>query len=146
MNQRAHIIRSTHSQRSGTTSMEFAFVAPVLFLIIFGCFEITRMSLLLNLAQDACYDAARFCMVEGATEQEAIDRAQSVLSMMTATNAQVMINEGDGLHSSDKSINVSIVIPMEDNAFFLKQFYTGRYINASITLRVERYSGYYSDD
>lgn len=129
--------------RTGTTSVEFAFIAPVLFLIVFGSIEITRMSLLLNLAQDACYDAARHAIVEGSNTSEAVAKAQSVLSLFATQNAQISINNGAGISADQRDLTVTITIPMRDNAFVLKQFYTGRFITASITMRMERYNGYY---
>ncbi|MEZ6096518.1 MAG: pilus assembly protein [Pirellulaceae bacterium] len=137
-------VRRRHRfNRSGTTSVEFAFVAPVLFLIIFASIEISRMVLLRNMAQDAAYDAARYAMVEGSTTQEAIDRAQETLDMFSAINAQVTINNGDGLEDDDEFINVEVTIPMQDNSFFMSQFYSGRYIVESVALRTERYKGFY---
>ena len=58
-------------RRDGAAVVEFAISASVLFLIIMGCVELCRMSMLRNLAQDACYEAARYSMVEGATTDEA---------------------------------------------------------------------------
>ncbi|MEQ1906766.1 MAG: TadE/TadG family type IV pilus assembly protein [Pirellulaceae bacterium] len=140
-NQRS--IRTTN--RSGTTTIEFAVAAPVVLLIIFGCIEITRMSLLLNLAQDACYDAARHAMVEGATTAEATARAQQVLAMFGTKNATIQINDGNGITSTSTHVKVNISIPMRDNAYVLKYFYTNRFINAAFSLKLERYTGYYSE-
>ncbi len=133
------------AKRTGTTALEFAVAAPVVFLIIFGCIEITRMSLLLNLAQDACYDAARHAMVEGATTAEATARAQQVLALFGTRNATIQINNGAGITSTSTHVQVNISVPMRDNAYVLKYFYTNRFINASIKLKLERYTGYYSD-
>ena len=142
---RLHKSKYFKSDRTGTTALEFAVAAPVVFLVIFGCIEITRMSLLLNLAQDACYDAARHAMVEGATTSEATARAQQVLALFGTRNATIQINNGAGITSTSTHVQVSISIPMRDNAYVLKYFYTNRFINASIRLKVERYNGYYND-
>jgi Flp pilus assembly protein TadG len=142
---RIHKSKRAKIDRTGTTTIEFAVAAPVVFLVIFGCIEITRMSLLMNLAQDACYDAARHAMVEGASTSEATVRAQEVLAMFGTKNATIQINDGAGITSSSTHVQVSVSIPMRDNAYVLKYFYTNRFINASIKLKLERYSGYYND-
>jgi hypothetical protein len=130
--------------RAGTTSLEFAIVAPVMFFIIFGSLELTRMAMLQHMAQDAAYDAARHAMVSGATVQEAIDKANETLDLFNAAGATVNVNGGHGLQTTDQFITVEITIPMEDNALFLRQFFAGRDIVASISLRRERYEGFYS--
>ncbi len=101
------------------------------------------MSLLRNLAQDAAYDAARYAMVEGATDQEAIDKANQTLAMFAAQNATVTINDGDGIDLNSQFLKVEVAIPMGDNSFFMTQFYSGRFIRESITMRMERYRGFF---
>lgn len=101
------------------------------------------MSLLRNLAQDAAYDAARYAMVEGSTTQEAINKANETLSLFAAQNAEVVINGGQGINSNNSHISVTVTIPMGDNAFFMSQFYNGRDIVEEITLRMERYQGFF---
>ena len=84
-------------------------------------------------------------MVEGATTSEATARAQQILALFGTRNATIQINNGAGITSTSTHVQVSISIPMRDNAYVLKYFYTNRFINASIRLKVERYNGYYND-
>ncbi len=129
--------------REGATAIEFAFAAPVLLLVVFGAFELARMSLIRNMAQDAAYEACRFCMVEGATAAEAVARAEEVIAMVGAKDVTVVINDGQPFNSASSQIRVNLSIPMESNALLLRYFFTGQYINAQIELNVERYSGFY---
>ncbi len=124
--------------------MEFALVAPVLFLIIFASIEISRMYLLQNIAQDAAYDAARYAMVEGATTQDAVDKANESLSLFAAQGATVVVNNGSGIDNNSATISVRVTIPMKDNAFFLTPFYQGRNIETEMTIKRERYKGFYN--
>ena len=68
--------------RDGATSVEFALVAPVFFLMVFICLEFIRLNMIRNLTQDAAYFAARRSMVPGATREEALAEANQVLGMM----------------------------------------------------------------
>ena len=135
--------RKRSAQRRGTAAVEFAFAAPALLLIIFLSCEFARMSMLRNLAQDAAYEACRFGMVEGATDEEAEAKAQSVMDMLAADGVEVVINDGLGITSNSQVIKVDVSIDMQDNAFVIPWLFTGKFINATMELRMERYKGFY---
>lgn len=124
--------------------MEFAIAAPVMFLLVFAIFELSRMSLLYSMAQDAAYEACRYSMLEGGTPLEAQVRAAEVLDMVGAQNISVVINDGQPFTNTTQSIKTRVTVPMEDNAFLLRYFFVGKSITAEITLNMERYSGFYS--
>ncbi len=75
--------RSTRRQRRqgdsrlGVSTVEFAIVANILFIMILTCMEFARMNMVRNLAQDAAYFGARHAIVPGATAAEAIEQAES---------------------------------------------------------------------
>ena len=140
------MLKKLRRRQSGSTVVEFAIAAPVLFSVIFGAFEFSRLCMFRNLAQDAAYEAARYTMVEGATEQEAITRAEEVMGMMGAREVSVTINDGNGLQSTDATVKVYVEMPMDENAFFTPFVYGDRVIGAEIELRTERYQGYYNPD
>ena len=133
------------ANRRGATAVEFAISASLLFLIIFGAVEFCRMSMLRNLAQDACYEAARHAMVEGATTSEAYQRATDVLDMIGAKDVTVTINDGDGIDDDSSYVKVYVEIPMASNAYIIPYIYGDKVISAEIQLKMERYSGYYSN-
>ncbi len=130
--------------RAGTSMMEFAITAPVLLTFVFSSMEFCRMSLIRNLAQDAAYDACRYAMVEGATATEARNKANEILNVIGTQDAVVVINDGQEFGTSTKTIKVDITIPMEKNALILKYMFTNRNIRATISMNMERYSGFYS--
>ena len=139
-----NILRSkSRRNRKGTSAVEFAIAGPALLLIIFSSFEFARMSLIRNLAQDAAYEAARYSMVEGSTEAEAIEQANSILNLMGARGTEVVINDGAGI-TGGSTVKVHVSISMYENAFVIPLLYTGRYINAEMELRSERYDGFYN--
>jgi hypothetical protein len=142
--------RPQRLRRSGAAAVEFAFAGAVLFFVIFGAIEFTRLMMLRNLAQDAAYEAARHTIVEGATEQEAIDKANAVVGMLGARGTKVVINDGDGIANDSPSVKVYIEIPMKQNAFIFPRLwgndvdmYGDKVISAEVTLRAERYNGYF---
>lgn len=136
--------RSSQSTRRGAATVEFALVAPILFLLIFACFEFTRVRMMTNLAQDAAYVAARHSMVDGATSQEAIDKANAVLKRLYTRNTTVVVNDGQALTAATKSVTVRVSIPLKDNSFVMSRFSTKSTITAEVTLTAERYAGFYN--
>ena len=102
------------------------------------------MILLRNMAQDAAYDAARYCMVEGATSAEAISRANAVLRKVGAKGAVITVNGGVPITSASANVNVQIVIPMESNSLFFKPVFRNRNINVAMSLKKESYLGFYN--
>lgn len=130
-------------RRSGAAALEFAVTAPTLLIVIFTCFEFARLAMMISLAESAAYEGCRFAVVEGATTEDAENEANRILSRLGTRNATVTVNNGVGITPTDREITVAIRIPMEDNAFLLSSFFRDKSIAAEITLRTERYTGYY---
>ncbi len=136
--------RTRRPVRTGATAVEFAMVAPIFFLLIFICFEFTRLCMMNNLAQDAAYMAARYAMVEGSTADDASKQAKAVLNQLGTKNATITINGGKALDDKSASVTVKVDIPMKDNSFVFPRFTGNTKISAEVTLTAERYNGFYS--
>ena len=135
--------RRTANKRWGATAVEFAFVAPVLFAVIFAAFEFSRLAMMRSLAQSAAYEACRHSIVEGSTTDEAIEEANRVLARLGTKEAIVTINNGVAITPTTPEVHVLVEIPMEKNMFLYTSFFTDKYVSAEITLKTERYTGYY---
>lgn len=103
-----------------------------------------------NLAQNAAYEAARFVIVDGATSAEATAEAQRILDRLGTTGATISINDGESIDFSTDEVTVAVEIPLEQNSFLFPGSFVGKSIYSEMTLRTERYTGYYdggvSDD
>jgi len=137
-------------RRDGTTTVEFAVVAPVFFTVIFFCFEFARMSMMRNLAQNAAYEACRFAMMEGATEEDGEERANAVLARLGTTGATVTttfepVLRSDGTVAQEKAfVTTTVTIPVGDNAIALPSSIFGNSVlSAETQLRSERYLGFF---
>jgi len=135
--------RNQSSQRRGASALEFAMIAPTFLLIIFCCCEFARISMLRNVAQNAAYEAARFVIVDGSTTEHAIDEANSILGRLGTNAATITVNGGEELSFNTPNVTVRIEIPMKDNSFVFPSVYGDKKIIAEVTLRTERYQGYY---
>ena len=142
--------------RRGATAIEFALVAPTFLIVIAVCAEFARMSMMRNLAQNAAYEASRFVMTEGCTVADGINRAEEILSRVGTVGAIVLINGSDGsvntetgqvnseLQRNTQTITCTVEILLKDNSLIIPDIVFGdAKISASMTLRAERYRGYY---
>ncbi|MEL6108390.1 MAG: TadE/TadG family type IV pilus assembly protein [Planctomycetota bacterium] len=135
---RRHRIRK--KQRSGTTAVEFAIVANIFFVMIFTCMEFARMNMVRNLSQDAAYFAARHAMVPGATEAEAIQAADEVMSMMVSGGYTVDVGE---LGSDADDVTVTVTVDFDDVALFAPKFLPNTQIQSVARVYSERYDGFF---
>ena len=150
MNQRRMRTVSRRNARRGATAIEFAMMAPAFLLVLFVCAEFTRMSMMRNLAQNAAYEAARFVMTEGATVADGIEVADQILARVGTVGAEVTINGSDGtdpeseIDAQTEFVTCRILIALKDNSLIIPESIIGdTEIEASMTVRTERYRGFF---
>lgn len=103
--------RHQAAERPGTLTVEFALVAPIIFLLFFGSLELTSLNLMRHTAGNAAYEAARTAIVPGATEAQAKQKALNLLQAVGATR-NVSIDFTD----TPEKVSVYINIPVKDNS------------------------------
>ncbi|MCR9199653.1 MAG: pilus assembly protein [Planctomycetaceae bacterium] len=108
---------SVSTSRRAAVAVEFAFVAPVIFLIFLAALELTAINLVRQTAGNAAYEAARKRIVAGSTSEDARREAERLLkAVCPARNVNISVqDEPDG-------VLVSISIPVRDNAWALGRF------------------------
>ncbi|MEM8680424.1 MAG: TadE/TadG family type IV pilus assembly protein [Planctomycetota bacterium] len=142
------VTRLQHERR-GATVIEFAIVAPVLFITILACMELTRFYMMGAMAEDAAYFAARHVMVPGATLNEGVLMANESLNTVGATGTLVSVQAFNGtteqteIDADTTDITVTISVPVADNAMFVPLFLTTGTIVKTVTLETERFTGYF---
>jgi len=75
-----------HNPRRGTALVEFAFVAVVLMLVLFGIFEYARFVMMLQVGENAAREGARMAVArtgDGTTKQDIIDEVTRRLASVT---------------------------------------------------------------
>ena len=138
-----------HPERRGATTIEFALVAPILFITILACMELTRFYMVGAMAEDAAYFAARHVMVPGATLNEGVVMANNSIDALGTQGALVSVQAFNGsteqleIDSDTTDITVTITIPVAENAMFVPLFLTSGNIVKTVTLQTERFAGYF---
>lgn len=131
---RNHRLRAT--QREGAAAVEFALVAPILFLLFFAALEFTRVAMIRHTADNAVYEACRVGIIPGATSSEVRQRALDVMSTIGVSSVSVNV-EPSKIDRDTDEVRVSIQISLDDNSYVPPQFFQGDIVQKELTLRRE---------
>jgi Flp pilus assembly protein TadG len=125
--------RWAYRRNQGATTVEFAFVAPIIILLFLGAIEVTRLNYLRHSAANAAYVGARKIVVPGGINSEAVTVASEYLNLVRAgAGAQVDVVR------DDETVSVTVTIPVEQNAWGILKFSTGIEISNTCTLTCEQ--------
>jgi Flp pilus assembly protein TadG len=106
--------RSSTKQRSGAVAAEFAIVAPLVFGLFFGCYEMARANLMQHAAESAAYEAARVGIIPGAAADEVSAAADFVLNSVGVSVFNVEVTP-DVITRDTEKVTVEINVPFESN-------------------------------
>ena len=126
-------------KRHGAAAVEFALVAPVFFLVLFGLFEFAWLNVIRHTADTAAYEASRAVIVPGATAADAVARADRILRTVGARGATVTIRPTT-ITPETTSVTVEVEVPMRVNAIVTPRFTGQTVLRSQSTLRTERVS------
>jgi Flp pilus assembly protein TadG len=137
--------RKSHKwqNRRGATTVELAAVLPVFLLLVLGCMEFSRISLMRSLGSNACYEAARASMVTGATEEQAEAIVDSVLGRLAIDGAETTVRfvDRNGVETDfdgSQRITVAVSIPYGENNPILPANFGNITFDSQITLWTSR--------
>lgn len=133
----------THQNRRGATTVELAAILPVFLLLVLGCMEFSRISLIRSLGSNACYEAARASMVTGATEERAKEIVDSVLGRLAIEGAETTVRfvDRNGVETDfdgSQRITVAVSIPYAENNPILPSNFSDLTFDSEITLWTSR--------
>ena len=125
-----HVRRA--NERRGATAIEFALVAPLIFLLFFGAIEIARLSFLHHTVENAAYEGARRAIVAGGTEENARQEAIRLLQAVQAGNGI-----GVDVEEQPDRVTVTVSLPVEQNSWSLGLFTSNFTLVGTCTLSRE---------
>jgi hypothetical protein len=116
--------RSCRRNRRGAAVVEFAVVAPVFFLLIFGMIEFGQAIMIQQMMTNAAREGARYAVLDGSTSSDAKTKVRDYLTpAIGATQAQaatVKVYNSAGAEAEPSTITygqsvwVSVQIPFKD--------------------------------
>jgi Flp pilus assembly protein TadG len=122
--------------RNGTAAVEFAIVAPILFLILIAVLEFWRLNTIRYVAHQAAYQASRAGVIPGV---DAASLQQTALNVMAAigTSGTIVDIDPPVIEDTTEEITVTVRVPLADNAWFTPQFFNQPEITGRSTLQRE---------
>jgi Flp pilus assembly protein TadG len=123
--------------RRGATTVEMAFVVPIVFMLTFGALEFARVSMVCNTVEDALFEGARQSVLPGATSAKITSKVNAMLATTGVKQATVTVDPST-ITTTTQKVTVRIRVPMNANSW-LPIYMTGNaYIDESCTLSRER--------
>jgi|JI10StandDraft_1071094.scaffolds.fasta_scaffold01110_27 Flp pilus assembly protein TadG len=102
--------------RWGATTVEFAFVASIIFATFIAAAEFCRLSMMRHTLDNAVYEAARKSIVPGATAKDIEAQAKSILSTLGISNAKVSVNP-QSITDETEFVTVKVDLPLNESTF-----------------------------
>ncbi|MCM2373497.1 TadE/TadG family type IV pilus assembly protein [Aporhodopirellula aestuarii] len=127
---------SRRAKRTGAVAVEFAVVAPLLFMFFFAGFEFCRVAMIRHTVDNAVYEGARRGIVPGGTNGEVRTEAERVLSTIGLRNFSLSVTPAVFDDETDE-ITVRLTVPLDVNTFVPAQYFVGKEIQRELTMRRE---------
>ena len=108
-------INNKRIDRQGATVVEMALTLPILFLLLFACYEFGRANMIRHTAQGAAYEAARVAIVPGAKIEEIKETAEFFLSTSGVRKFDLDI-EPKNITDATETVTVRITVRMRENS------------------------------
>ncbi|MEZ6126074.1 MAG: TadE/TadG family type IV pilus assembly protein [Planctomycetaceae bacterium] len=129
------------SRRRGATIVEFAFVAPVFFTLLFAAIEFASLSTIRNTCNNAAYEGARKLVIPGAVADTGKTEAERIMGIVGVDTLTVTVTPSV-IDDTTTSVTVRVEVPYADNAMFVPIFTGNVTLTAEVTLKTERYDGF----
>ncbi len=140
MNIRKRRPTDSSGNRAGAAAVEFALCVPLLFLVTWGCIEMTRYNLVKNVAHQAAFEAARVGVKPGATVQEIEDEAQRQMQNV-CSECTVDVTPGV-ITSNTETITVNVQVDIRSQGLLLLRYFDDPILEASFTIRRDSVATY----
>ena len=109
--------RKTTSWRSGVAAVEFALVAPVFFLLVFGLIELGRMLMvqqsLTNAAREGCRTAVMATTINSSDVDTAVRNYLQSVTSQASDPGQVRVTVPGGLAGCASGTNLTVAVEVD---------------------------------
>lgn len=133
------VCRSHRKKRQGAAVVEFAIIAPVFFLLVFGMLEFGRMIMVQQILTNASREGARRAVLDGATSGEVNEAVDEYLESMSVTGATVSIDPSNPSSAGfGEPVTVTVSVPFDQVSWIpTPMFLGGRQMSARTIMRRE---------
>ncbi|HWC89018.1 MAG TPA: TadE/TadG family type IV pilus assembly protein [Pirellulales bacterium] len=124
------------AERRGASVVEFALCAPVLFAVLFGTIEFSRMLQIQHTVRQAALEGARAGVAYDAQTTDAQTAATNITATIGIVSPTVTISPNP-LSWSSQTITVTVSADPGQNGWLLWFFTAGKPVSATITMARE---------
>ncbi|HQZ68845.1 MAG TPA: TadE/TadG family type IV pilus assembly protein [Planctomycetaceae bacterium] len=124
-------LRRDHDRR-GSTTVEFAVVVPVIFLLFLGSLELTALNFARQTAGNASYEAARKLIIPGGTVAQAQAEGLRQMNIVGLGNGASVT-----IVNTQESVTATVSVPASNVSWGLVRFCSGHVIRQSCALTKE---------
>jgi Flp pilus assembly protein TadG len=126
-------------KRRGASAVEFALVAPVLFLFIFGMIEFGRLVMVQQILTNAGREGARLAGLDGVTTADVTTAVNNYLTNTSISGATVTVNPNPPSSAGyGGSVTVTVSVPFNQVSWLPSpMFLNGQTLQAVTSMRRE---------
>lgn len=132
-------LRKHRKNRQGAAVVEFAVVAPIFILLVFGMIEFGRMVMVQQVITNASREGARLAVLDGTTKSEVLATVNNYLASSSITGATVAVDPDppDNAAFGDP-VTVTITIGFDQVSWLpAPMFLSGTNLSAETVMRRE---------
>ncbi|MHC4400368.1 MAG: TadE/TadG family type IV pilus assembly protein [Planctomycetota bacterium] len=125
--------------RRGAAAVEFAIVAPVFFLLVFGMIEFGRMVMVQQVITNGSREGARLAVLDGTTTGEVVTAVAGYLESSAVAGASVSVSpDPPSTAGFGEPVSVVVSIPFDQVSWLPSpMFLGGRTLTATTVMRRE---------
>jgi Flp pilus assembly protein TadG len=118
--------RPTRDRRRGTAAVEFALVAPLFVLLVFGMIEYGRMVMVQQLLVNAAREGARVGVLDGSSQTSVTTAVNNYLSPAGITSATVTVDPSTPSSAAATApVTVTVSVPFNNVSWLPSPMYLG---------------------
>jgi Flp pilus assembly protein TadG len=130
--------RGRQTDRKGTSAVEFAFVAPVFFVLVFGMVEYGRAVMVQQIITNAAREGARVAILSGATTTSVTTAVSTYLTNSGISGATPSVSPDPSTAANGALVTVSVSVPYSSVSWLPSPFWLGSTtLHASCEMRTE---------
>ena len=127
-----HKVCGSFRKQRGAAAVEFAVVAPIFVLLLFGMIEYGRMVMVQQMLTNATREGARRAVLDGTTVSNVKTTVRDYLSggHITVNDAEITVNPDPSSAASGDPVTVSLTVPFSRVSWLPSPMFLG---NANMT-------------
>ncbi len=125
-------------ERRGASAVEFAIVAPLFFMLVFGCIEFGRALMVQQILTNASRVGARQAITLNANESEVISTATTYAASTSVSGVSVVVSPSPAAASAGDMVSVTVSVPFSSVSWIPAPWFMGEAtLDATSVMRKE---------